>query len=110
MSFFLVNTNLQSDIFVFDSTVAVFVAHIYGKRSNLDHVFEACKDYPVTVLEDCAEAFCGFNYTGLSYLILDMITHPPVLLFGCEKSFVFFESSCFIFERIYVTQVKVLIA
>lgn len=47
-----------------DKTVAVFVAHIYGRRINLQSVSAVCKKHKVPLLEDCAETFAGFQYTG----------------------------------------------
>jgi hypothetical protein len=52
------------DSLVTDKTVAILVAHIFGKQSNLDPWIEAAKKYNLLLLEDSAEAFCGLKYVG----------------------------------------------
>lgn len=53
-----------------EKTVAVFIAHIYGRRVNLEPITAVCRKHKLPLLEDCAETFAGFQYTGcLSSLI-----------------------------------------
>ncbi|CAK8698471.1 unnamed protein product [Clavelina lepadiformis] len=49
---------------VSNRTVAVLVAHLYGKRFDMQPVIDLCKRYSIPVLEDCAEAFSGLGYKG----------------------------------------------
>ena len=45
-------------------TVAVLMAHIYGKRFDLQPFIDICHSKNIAVLEDCAQTFGGFNYRG----------------------------------------------
>ena len=45
-------------------TVAVLLAHIYGRWSAIDDAINICKEHNLTVLEDCAQAFCGLKKVG----------------------------------------------
>ncbi|XP_014771339.1 uncharacterized protein LOC106869918 [Octopus bimaculoides] len=45
-------------------TVALLVAHIYGKIFDLTPFIEITKRHNLVVIEDSAEGFCGFNYLG----------------------------------------------
>ncbi|GAB1602725.1 hypothetical protein Ahia01_000552500 [Argonauta hians] len=47
-----------------EKTVALLVAHIYGKIFDLTPFIEITKKHNLVVIEDSAEAFCGFNYLG----------------------------------------------
>ncbi|XP_064646798.1 uncharacterized protein LOC135499776 [Lineus longissimus] len=49
---------------VTDKSVAILVAHIYGKQTNLDPWIEAAKKHKLLFIEDAAEAFCGLKYVG----------------------------------------------
>ncbi len=46
------------------NTVAVIVAHIYGRVSNIDGVVEFTKKHNLVLIEDNAEVFCGLKYLG----------------------------------------------
>ncbi|KAL8588915.1 hypothetical protein ACOMHN_012953 [Nucella lapillus] len=43
-------------------TVAIVVAHLYGKWSPMDEIIQFAKKHNLYVVEDCAEAFCGFDH------------------------------------------------
>lgn len=45
-------------------TVAILVAHIYGRWSNIDDAVALAKKHNLTVLEDCAESFSGTQNHG----------------------------------------------
>ena len=47
-------------------TVAIVIAHLYGKWSPMDEVIDFAKKRNLYVVEDCAECFCGF----------DKLSHP----------------------------------
>ncbi|XP_001635041.3 uncharacterized protein LOC5514824 [Nematostella vectensis] len=52
------------ELAISDKTVAVLVAHIYGKWMNLDSVASIAKANNLYLLEDCAECFQGFSRQG----------------------------------------------
>lgn len=45
-------------------TKLIILAHIYGKWFNSDPFIDIAQKYSIPVIEDCAEAFCGFEYLG----------------------------------------------
>lgn len=47
-------------------TVAILIAHVYGKWSPMDEIITFAKKRNIYVVEDCAECFCGF----------DKLSHP----------------------------------
>ncbi|XP_070568883.1 uncharacterized protein [Ptychodera flava] len=47
-----------------ERTVAVLVAHVYGKWFEMDDVIEIAHRHGLHVLEDCAEAFRGSSHCG----------------------------------------------
>ncbi|KAI8502393.1 hypothetical protein Bbelb_199810 [Branchiostoma belcheri] len=50
---------------VTERTVAVLVAHLYGKWFDMSEVIEVvARRHRLYVLEDCAEGFSGFDYIG----------------------------------------------
>ena len=65
---------------VTSQTVAILVAHMYGRWTNMDAVVRVAHERNLLVLEDCAECFSGFEHLG----------HPDsdvaFLSFGAIKS------------------------
>lgn len=49
-----------------EKTVAILVAHIFGKWIDMDPIISFAKTHNIAVIEDCAESFCGF----------DRLSHP----------------------------------
>lgn len=47
-----------------DRTVAILVAHIYGKLVEMDSIIDIARERNIFVIEDCAESFCGFDWLG----------------------------------------------
>ncbi|XP_022098146.1 uncharacterized protein LOC110983304 [Acanthaster planci] len=47
-----------------ENTVAVVIAHLYGRWSDIDDIINVCLSHNLTVLEDCAEVFCGLKKLG----------------------------------------------
>jgi len=47
-----------------DKTVAILVAHIYGKWCDMDPIIDVAQPLGIHVIEDCAECFCGFDLIG----------------------------------------------
>ena len=46
------------------NTKMLLVAHIFGTRFPLDTVLEVARSHSLVVVEDCAQAFVGSQYTG----------------------------------------------
>lgn len=65
-------------------TVAILVAHLYGKWVPMEGVIVFAKKHGLYVIEDCAECFCGF----------DKLSHPETDLalfsFGVIKFYTSF--------------------
>lgn len=65
-------------------TVAIVIAHIYGKWAPMDDVIRFANERNLYVIEDCAESFCGF----------DRLSHPQTDLalfsFGVIKFYTSF--------------------
>lgn len=47
-----------------DKTVAILVSHLYGKMFDMEPIIHFAKKHKLYVVEDCAEAFCGFSHIG----------------------------------------------
>ena len=47
-----------------EKTVAIVLAHVYGKWINTEPFLQAASKYNLAVIEDCAEVFCGFERLG----------------------------------------------
>ncbi|XP_046562901.1 uncharacterized protein LOC124271792 [Haliotis rubra] len=47
-----------------DKTVAILVSHLYGKMFDMEPTIQFAKKHKLFVIEDCAEAFCGFSHIG----------------------------------------------
>lgn len=46
------------------NTRAMVIAHLFGSRVNMDPLIAVAKRHGLFVLEDCAQAFTGMDYTG----------------------------------------------
>jgi hypothetical protein len=44
--------------------VIILVAHIYGKLVEMDDIIDIAHKHSISVIEDCAESFCGFDWLG----------------------------------------------
>ncbi|RQM13498.1 hypothetical protein DD237_003783 [Peronospora effusa] len=58
-----VNVKLLKEA-VTDKTKMIVIAHIFGSRCPLDEVLEVARNHDLLVVEDCAQAFMGMQYTG----------------------------------------------
>jgi decaprenylphospho-beta-D-ribofuranose 2-oxidase len=47
-----------------ERTRAIVIAHLFGTRTPMGPVIELAKKYGIVVIEDCAQAFTGPEYTG----------------------------------------------
>jgi len=45
-------------------TRAIVIAHLFGSRADMDPFIAVAKRHGILVLEDCAQAFTGMDYTG----------------------------------------------
>ncbi|CAH0486102.1 unnamed protein product [Peronospora farinosa] len=58
-----VNVKLLKEA-VTDKTKMIVIAHIFGSRCPLDEELEVARNHNLLVVEDCAQAFMGMQYTG----------------------------------------------
>src|SRR5437660_2547890 len=47
-----------------DKTRAIVIAHLYGTRVSMAPIIDLAKKHRLQVIEDCAQAFTGPDYTG----------------------------------------------
>ena len=47
-----------------ERTRAIVIAHLFGTRTPMGPVVELAKKHGILVIEDCAQAFTGHDYTG----------------------------------------------
>jgi|APTNR8051073442_1049403.scaffolds.fasta_scaffold26281_2 perosamine synthetase len=59
-------------------TKAILVAHLFGGRMDLDPVFEVAREHGLVVIEDCAQAFAGKEYTGDPRSEVRMFSFGPI--------------------------------
>ena len=45
-------------------TKAIVVAHLFGARPDLSSVLKIAEEYSLVVIEDCAQAWCDWNWRG----------------------------------------------
>ena len=57
-------------LLVSEKTVAILIAHIFGKWANMEPIIAFAKSRNLVVIEDCAEVFCGFD--RLSHPLTDL--------------------------------------
>jgi decaprenylphospho-beta-D-ribofuranose 2-oxidase len=60
---------MAPDIFTIEAAItertrAIVIAHLFGTRVPMGPVIELAKKYGILVMEDCAQAFTGPDYTG----------------------------------------------
>ena len=49
---------------VSEKTVAIVVAHLCGRWTDMQPFIDLARQYNISVIEDCAECFCGFQQLG----------------------------------------------
>lgn len=67
------------------NTVAILVAHIYGRVSDIDGVIKIAKKHNVDIIEDDAEVFHGLDYVGHPEVDLTLYSFgiiKPLTAFG----------------------------
>lgn len=65
-------------------TKTIVIAHLFGNRMQLDGIAAIARSRGLKLIEDCAEAFCGRNFTG------DSGAEVSVFSFGSIKTFTAF--------------------
>jgi dTDP-4-amino-4,6-dideoxygalactose transaminase len=56
----------------------VLVAHLLGTRASLDGLLGLCVARGIPVVEDCAQAFDGLDYTGDSRALVSLFSFGPI--------------------------------
>ena len=56
----------------------VLVAHLLGTRANLNGLLGLCVARGIPVVEDCAQAFDGLDYTGDSRALASLFSFGPI--------------------------------
>ncbi|ESO98509.1 hypothetical protein LOTGIDRAFT_142860, partial [Lottia gigantea] len=77
-------------------TVAVLVAHLYGKRIEMSPILKIAKTFNISVIEDCAEYFQGLNYLS------DPESDVALYSFGSIKFFTSFGGGVAIIKNQHV--------
>jgi hypothetical protein len=61
-----------------NKTVAFLLAHIYGRWFDIEPFIQVAKMKGLMVIEDCAEAFCGFHRTGHPLSDISLFSFGPI--------------------------------
>lgn len=59
-------------------TRAILAAHLFGGRMTMDPVFEVAVEHGLVVIEDCARAFAGREFTGDPRSEVRMFSFGPI--------------------------------
>lgn len=59
-------------------TKCIVVAMVYGTRYDLGPIAEVAKRHRLPIFEDCAEGFCGIQYSGSSHAAVSMFSFGPI--------------------------------
>jgi perosamine synthetase len=62
-------------------TVAIMVAHLFGRWLDIRPILLIAQRYNLRLIEDCAEAFCGFEHLGDSGSDLVLFSFGPIKFF-----------------------------
>jgi perosamine synthetase len=57
---------------------AIVVAPLFGTRGDLGPLFEVAKKFDLLVIEDCAQAFAGREFSGSSDAVVSMFSFGPL--------------------------------
>ena len=61
-----------------EKTVALLVAHLFGKIFNMEPFVAAAKKHKLVLIEDCAESFCGFDKIGHPESDISLFSFGPI--------------------------------
>jgi len=59
-------------------TKAILVAHLFGSRMNLDSVAALATEHQLVLIEDCAQAFDGWQYRGDDRCDVSLFSFGPI--------------------------------
>ena len=59
-------------------TCAIVVAHLFGGRMAMDAVLAVASRHGLPVIEDCAQAFVGFDFVGTRGTAMSMFSFGPI--------------------------------
>lgn len=59
-------------------TCAIVVAHLFGGRMFMDEVLAVAARHGLPVVEDCAQAFVGFDFVGTPGTAMSMFSFGPI--------------------------------
>ena len=59
-------------------TRVILVAHLFGTRLNLEPVLNLAREHGLLVIEDCAQAYVGPNFTGHPQVDVSMFSFGPI--------------------------------
>lgn len=59
-------------------TKLLVVAMVYGTRYSLEAISAVCKRHNLPIFEDCAEGFCGIQYSGSPHADVSMFSFGPI--------------------------------
>lgn len=80
-------------------TRAILVAHLFGSRMAMDPVFEVAGENGLVVIEDCAQAFAGKDYTGDPRSEVRMFSFGPIKTATALGGAVLFVNDAALLER-----------
>ena len=61
-----------------EKTVALLLAHLFGKIFDMEPFVKAAKKHKLTLIEDCAESFCGFDRIGHPDSDISLFSFGPI--------------------------------
>lgn len=59
-------------------TKALVVAHLFGGRVPLEGLAEVCRKHGIYLIEDCAQAFVGWEFLGSPHADVSMFSFGPI--------------------------------
>lgn len=85
-------------------TRAILVAHLFGSRMDMDPVFEVAGEHGLVVIEDCAQAFAGREFTGDLRSAVRMFSFGPIKTATALGGAVLFVKDAELLERMTAIQ------
>jgi len=59
-------------------TKAILIAHLFGNRMPVDEIVSLARGKGLALIEDCAEAFCGRDFTGTKEADISMFSFGSI--------------------------------
>jgi dTDP-4-amino-4,6-dideoxygalactose transaminase len=85
-------------------TKAILVAHLFGSRMEMDPVIAFAREHGLIVIEDCAQAFVGKDFTGDPRSDLRMFSFGPIKTATALGGAVLFVNDAAIHQRMTAIQ------